>query len=57
MGRVPEKVLEEIRNRPNVLRELKEVIRREKTVTFLFAARDETHNNAAALKEFLETEG
>ena len=48
---------EEIRDRPGVLRELRDVIRREKTVTLLFAARDEEHNNAAALKEFLEREG
>jgi uncharacterized protein YeaO (DUF488 family) len=48
---------EEIRKRPAVLRELNDVVRSKKIVTFLFAARDEQHNNAVALKEFLETKG
>lgn len=45
---------EEIRGRPEVIRELDKLIAREKTVTFLFAAHDELHNNAVALKEFLD---
>ena len=30
------------------------MLREHRTVTFLFAARDEEHNNAVALKELLE---
>jgi len=33
---------------------LREIISREKSVTLLFAAKDETHNNAVALKNYLE---
>jgi len=47
---------EEMRERPGVLAELRSLLAREGTVTFLFAARDEERNNAVALKEFLETE-
>jgi len=48
------KYFEEIRSRPAVVRELADAIRRHGTVTFLFAAHDAEHNNAVALKEFLE---
>jgi uncharacterized protein YeaO (DUF488 family) len=44
----------EIRQRPEVLRRIQETVREKGTVTFVFAAHDERHNNAVALKEFLE---
>ena len=47
----------EIRQRPLVLKMLQETIRERKPVTFVFSAHDEHHNNAVALKEFLEGEG
>ncbi len=46
----------EIRSRPEVIRALRDLIRSHKTVTFLFAAHDTAHNNAIALREFLEQE-
>ncbi|MEN6516863.1 MAG: DUF488 family protein [Methanospirillum sp.] len=46
---------DEIRVRPTVLADLRAVLRDHDPVTFLFAARDEEHNNAVALKEFLES--
>jgi len=45
---------EEIRTRPAVIKELRDVMDAHETVTFLFAAHDTEHNNALALKEFLE---
>ncbi len=48
------KYFEEMRMQPEVIKELREVIRTHDTVTFLFAAHDTEHNNALALKEFLE---
>jgi uncharacterized protein YeaO (DUF488 family) len=51
-----EKYFEEIRARPAVVRELRDAIRSHERVTFLFAAHDMEHNNALALKEFLEKE-
>ncbi len=48
---------DEIRGRPAVLEALRGVLRAHDPVTFLFAARDEEHNNAVALKEFLESAG
>jgi uncharacterized protein YeaO (DUF488 family) len=44
----------ELRERPDVLRELRKILRTHPLVTFLYAARDEEHNNAVALREFLE---
>ncbi len=44
----------EIGQQPEVLRVLRDAIREKGTVTFVFAAHDERHNNAVALKEFLE---
>ena len=51
-----EKYFEEIRTRPDIIGQLREAIRSHKKVTFLFAAHDTEHNNALALKEFLEKE-
>ena len=45
---------DEIKGRPEVLADLHELLRTHDVVTFLYAARDEKHNNAVALKEFLE---
>jgi len=45
----------EIRQRPEVVKALREAIGSKGTVTFVFAARDPEHNNAVALREFLES--
>ncbi len=45
---------EEIRTRPAVIKEFRDVMDAHDAVTFLFAAHDTGHNNALALKEFLE---
>ena len=50
------KYFEEIHTRPEVIGQLREAIRFYEKVTFLFAAHDTEHNNALALKEFLEKE-
>lgn len=47
----------ELRKRPEVLQELRDVLRIHDRVSFLFAAHDGQHNNAVALKEFLEGNG
>lgn len=44
----------ELRERPEVLDALREILRANPVVTFLYGARDEEHNNAVALREFLE---
>ncbi len=51
------KYFDEIRERADVLQALRDILRSHKVVTFLFAAHDEEHNNAVALKEFLEGRG
>jgi len=51
------KYFEELDGRPQVIQQLSDMIRKYKTVTFLFAARDPEHNNAVALKEYLEAHG
>jgi uncharacterized protein YeaO (DUF488 family) len=46
----------EMRQRSEVVKALREAIREKGTVTFVFSARDAAHNNAVALREFLESE-
>ncbi|WP_440950233.1 DUF488 domain-containing protein [Methanosphaerula subterraneus] len=46
----------EIQGRPAIIRELEEIIHENPVVTFLFAAHDEEHNNAVALREFMNAE-
>ncbi len=45
----------ELHDRPEVVQRLRDIIEKERNVTFIVSARDEKHNNAVALKEFLET--
>jgi uncharacterized protein YeaO (DUF488 family) len=47
---------DEIRHRPPVVKTLRDIIQEKGTVTFVYAARDTQHNNAVALKAFLEKE-
>lgn len=47
----------EIRERKTVLESLRKAIAEYGTVTFLFSARDEDHNNAVALREFMSGGG
>jgi uncharacterized protein YeaO (DUF488 family) len=47
----------ELSKRPEVIRRLVDLIHEKQRVTFLFAARDEEHNNAVALKKYLAMEG
>ncbi len=51
-----ERYFEEIRKKPEVVKTLEDIIREKGTVTFVYAAHDEQHNNAVALKKFLERE-
>jgi uncharacterized protein YeaO (DUF488 family) len=47
----------EMRERKEVVKTLRELIRKKGTVTFVFAAHDREHNNAVALRDFLEASG
>ena len=43
----------ELKNNPELLNKIKRMEKKEKVVTLLYAAKDEEHNNALALKEIL----
>lgn len=45
----------ELSERPDVIDQLDEVVRTHSSVTFLFSAHDTAHNNAVALKQYLES--
>ncbi len=51
-----ERYFGEMRSRPEVVEQLRAVLRSHGTVTFLFSAHDSEHNNAVALRQFLEQE-
>jgi uncharacterized protein YeaO (DUF488 family) len=48
---------EELKEKPELIRQLAALVRERPAITFLFAAHDESHNNAVALKEYLEKTG
>jgi uncharacterized protein YeaO (DUF488 family) len=48
------KYYHELAERPEMIRRLSDLIREKPMITFLFAARDEEHNNALALREYME---
>lgn len=43
----------ELRKNPRLVQELRKAVASTKTVTLLFGAKDEQHNNAVVLREFL----
>jgi uncharacterized protein YeaO (DUF488 family) len=45
---------DELKGKPDLLKSLMAVIEKKKEVTLLFAASDEEHNNAVALKELIK---
>ena len=47
------KYKKELKNNPELLNKIKRIDKKEKVVTLLYAAKDEEHNNALALKEIL----
>ncbi len=47
------KYREELQLKDEPLRALKDAIKNHKTVTFIYSAKDEAHNNAVFLKEYL----
>jgi uncharacterized protein YeaO (DUF488 family) len=51
------KYFEEMKQKPEVIHELREILRKNQKISFVFSAHDEIHNNAVALKEFLEQNG
>lgn len=44
----------ELKGKPKALEQIKQLTKKEKFITFLYAAKDEKHNNAIALKEILK---
>ena len=55
MGRLSEKnIFAEIQKQPAVIKILRDALMEKGTVTFIFAAHDKQHNNAGALKEYVE---
>lgn len=50
------KYFEEIRERPEVVKLIRDALKYHGIVSFIYAARDEKHNNAVALKEYIEEE-
>ena len=43
----------ELKSKKREIETLKSLLKKEKIVTFLFSAKDEEHNNAVALREFI----
>lgn len=50
-----DKYKEELMTNKEALEKLKEIVKKNKNVTLLFAAKDELHNEAIVLKEILES--
>jgi uncharacterized protein YeaO (DUF488 family) len=49
-----ERYWKELRDQPQVVSQLKQVLKEHRAVTLLYGARDEQHNQAVALQEFLQ---
>jgi len=47
------KYKDELKDKSGTLNELKQLIKKNKTVTFVYSSKEEKYNNASALKEFV----
>lgn len=56
-GDFVDKYVHELSGKPEVIDRLAALAREHPMITFLFAAKDEEHNNAVALKQYLEMRG
>lgn len=52
-----DKYFHELSEKPEVIDQLAGLAREHPVITFLFAAKDEEHNNAVALKQYLDMRG
>jgi len=52
-----ERYWKELGAQPELIGQLKQVLKEHRTVTLLFGARDEEHNQAVALQDFLQRRG
>ena len=52
-----DKYFHELSGKPEVIDQLTALVREHPVITFLFAAKDEEHNNAVALKKYLGMRG
>jgi uncharacterized protein YeaO (DUF488 family) len=52
-----QRYLDELQQNTEVVDRLRALVKKEKKVTFVYAAHDEAHNSALVLKEFLEGRG
>lgn len=48
------KYKQELKDKPELVQKIKQIEKKEKTVTLRYSAKDEEHNNAAVLSEFLK---
>lgn len=48
------KYSKELEDKEDIIKQIKALERKHKTITFVYGAKDEIHNNAIALKEFLK---
>lgn len=48
------KYQKELKGNPAIVQKISQIEKEEKNVTLLFSAKDEKHNNAVVLKEYLE---
>ena len=52
-GEFKKKYKEELKDKDESIQKIKNTIKENDTVTFLFSSKEEKHNNAVALKEFI----
>ena len=53
-GDFKKKYKHELKDKPELVQKINQIEKEEKTVTLLYSARDEEHNNAVVLKEYLK---
>jgi uncharacterized protein YeaO (DUF488 family) len=51
------KYFKELESKPDLIAQIRTLQKNEKVITLLFGAKDELHNQAVALKEFLSEQG
>ncbi len=53
-GDFQKKYKNELKNKKEIIQRIKQIKKRKKVITLLYSAKDEEHNNAVVLREFLQ---
>jgi|GEM_PF-6613901 len=54
MGRIPDQIQRRIKDKKEILKQIKNIEKEKSTITLVYGAKDEKHNNAVILSDIIK---